>query len=159
MIGAHAFPYGPTHVERTLALRAERGARLFGRADSAEVAVLLDEAALRRAVGGPGVMAEQVMKLFEADVRGDASVGVIPFAAGVHGGMTGSFTVLQFADGQDDVLYVDGVSRDYLVRDDQDQIAGYLARFEELRSSAITGTAARDLLRCIARSHEHEISG
>lgn len=158
VIGTHAFPDGSTHVERTLALRAERGARLFGRGDPAEVAVLLDEAALRRAVGGPRVMAEQVLKLLEADVRGNASLGVIPFAAGVHGGMTGSFTVLQFADGRDDVLYVDGVSRDFLVRDDREQIAGYLARFEELRASAITGTAARDLLRYIARSYEREIA-
>lgn len=159
VIGAHAYPDGSSQVERTLALRAERGARLFGRANPAEVAVLLDEAVLRRAVGGPGVMAEQVLKLLEADLRGEASLGVIPFSAGAHGGMTGSFTVLQFSDGQDDVLYIDGVSRDFLVRDEQEQIAGYLARFEELRASAITGTAVCDLLRQIARSYGHESAG
>jgi transcriptional regulator with XRE-family HTH domain len=159
VIGAHAFPDGSAYVERSLALRAERAARLFGRADPAEVVVLLDEAALRRTVGGPRVMAEQVRKLLEADVRGDASVGVIPFAAGVHGGMVGSFMMLQFADGQDDVLYVDGVARDFLVRDDQEQTAGYLARFEELRASAITGNEMRDLLRRIAGSNEQEIAG
>lgn len=157
VIRAHAFPDGSPHVERTIALRAERGARLFSRAEPAEVRVLLDEAALRRVVGGPGVMAEQVRQLLQADINEDASLGVVPFAAGVHGGMTGSFTVLQFTGGQDDVLYVDGATRDSLVRDDQEQIAGYLARFEELWASATTGTAARDLLKNTAKWYEHQI--
>jgi transcriptional regulator with XRE-family HTH domain len=159
VIGALAFPDGSPHIERTLALREERGARLFDRSGPAEVAVLLDEAALRRPVGGPGVMAEQVRRLLEVDMSGGASVGVIPFGTGVHGGMTGSFTVLQFAGGQDDVLYIDGVSRDFLIRDDQDQIAGYLARFEELRVAAVTGDKARDLLGRVAGAYEREMVG
>jgi hypothetical protein len=67
--------------------------------------------------------------------------------------------VLQFAGGQDDVLYIDGVSRDFLIRDDQDQIAGYLARFEELRVAAVTGDKARDLLGRVAGAYEREMVG
>ena len=64
--------------------------------------------------------------------------------------MTGPFTILQFADGQDDVLYLDGVSGDVLIRDDQDQVAEYLAKFEAMSNQAETGDKAIELIKRLA---------
>ena len=53
---------------------------------------VLSEAVLRREVGGPDVMREQVARLREATSRPNIAVQILPFSAGAHPGMTGPFT-------------------------------------------------------------------
>ncbi|WP_371688697.1 Scr1 family TA system antitoxin-like transcriptional regulator [Micromonospora sp. KC207] len=49
---------------------------------------LLDEAVLRRALGGPRVMARQLRHLVEAAERPTVTLGVVPLAVGGHTGLT-----------------------------------------------------------------------
>jgi hypothetical protein len=57
---------------------------------------VINEAAVRRVVGGPAVMAAQLRSLASARDRAVVTVQVLPFSAGEHPAMTGSFVTLAF---------------------------------------------------------------
>lgn len=61
-----------------------------------ELSAVLDEAVLRREVGGPGVMARQLTRLVEAARLPHVRLRVLPFAAGAHIGVTGPFVIFSF---------------------------------------------------------------
>jgi transcriptional regulator with XRE-family HTH domain len=79
-------------------LREQRREAVLGRSDPPEIVYLTDEAALRRQVGGRGVMREQIRHLLELDERDNITIYVVPFEIGVHPGMAGSFWIMYFAD-------------------------------------------------------------
>lgn len=62
---------------------------------------MLDEAALRRRVGGPEVMREQLRHLLDKARLAKVTVQVTPFEAGAHPAQTGSFTVMGFPAPED----------------------------------------------------------
>ena len=69
---------------------------------------MLDEAVLRREVGGPEVMASQLRRLREAAVLPQVRLQVLPFAAGAHIGVTGPFVIFSFPNTTDlDVVVLD----------------------------------------------------
>ncbi|MBB4679525.1 helix-turn-helix domain-containing protein [Crossiella cryophila] len=59
---------------------------------------LIDEAALRRPIGGPGVHAQQLQAVAAAAARPNLTVQVVPLSAGAHPGVAGSMTLLEFAE-------------------------------------------------------------
>jgi transcriptional regulator with XRE-family HTH domain len=88
---------GDEEVERRVRVRMERQS-LLTRPRAPHLSVVLNEAVLHRPVGGTEVMAEQLEHLVEITKRANVSVRILPFAAGVHGGMAacGPFTLLDF---------------------------------------------------------------
>jgi len=74
------------------------------------------------------------------------SIDIIPFSAGAHQSMSSSFTVLEFADWDEDVLYQETSQGSVTTREDQDQVAEYIERFDLLRSMSIYGQDAVDLI-------------
>lgn len=93
-------------AERLASVRAARQQRLIGEAPLILRAVI-DEAVLHRNVGGPDVMREQIARLREAMAQPNVSVRVLPFSAGAHPGLTGSFIVLRFAEKAMNMVYVE----------------------------------------------------
>ncbi|MEV6602190.1 DUF5753 domain-containing protein [Actinoplanes sp. NPDC051346] len=67
---------------------------------------------IRRTVGGPDVMREQLLHFAEMAARPNIEVHVIPFRAGGHPGTLGPFVVLSFAEGQSDVVYIESMAGD-----------------------------------------------
>ena len=57
---------------------------------------LIDESALRRAVGGGGVMREQLSKILEMAATSNVTMQVVPFEAGAHPGLDNTFMLLEF---------------------------------------------------------------
>lgn len=97
-------------VEQRVRARLERQALLAG-SDPLQLWAIIDEAALRRPVGGPDVMAAQIQSLVEAAARPNVTLQVIPYAVGAHPGMSGSFILLEFPDsGVGDVVYIDSMA-------------------------------------------------
>jgi hypothetical protein len=97
----------PEEVERRVALRMGRQGLLSGDAPPRLWAVV-DEAALRRPVGGHAVMRAQLERLIEASTLPQVTLQVLPFRAGAHPAMVGAFTVLRFEDRElPDVVYVE----------------------------------------------------
>jgi transcriptional regulator with XRE-family HTH domain len=79
-------------------LRAERQENVFAKKVPPEIVYLANEGSLRRQVGGPDVMHDQIRHLLKLDERDHVSVLVVPFSAGAHPSMSGSYSILYFAD-------------------------------------------------------------
>ena len=113
----------PEQVERRVALRMTRQS-LLGRADAPRLWAVVDEAALRRPVGGREVMRTQLEWLIEATKLPNVTLQVLPFGAGAHPAMVDAFSVLRFAD-QDlpDIVYLEHLTNALYLdrRDDVDQ--------------------------------------
>ncbi len=88
--------------------------------------VVVDEAALRRPVGGVKVMRAQLERLIEAAALPNLTLQILPFRAGAHPSMTGAFSVLRFGDKElPDVAYVEHLSG-ALYLDKRDDVDLYL---------------------------------
>lgn len=102
-----------------------------------ELAAVLDEAVLRRGVGGPEVMAGQLRSLVQAAELPQVSLQVLPFAAGAHIGVTGSFVIFSFPRIADlDVVVLDHLTGSLCV-DRKEDIAAYTAAFARLCDRAL----------------------
>jgi transcriptional regulator with XRE-family HTH domain len=96
-------------IEQLVELRARRQEVLTVRDPPLELSVVLDEAVLRRAVGGREVMAEQLDGLLRTAELPSVSLHVLPFSAGLHRVQIGRFDILEFRDETvPDVVYIEG---------------------------------------------------
>jgi transcriptional regulator with XRE-family HTH domain len=115
-----------------------RRQELIDRDDSPLLFFILDEAATRRLVGGRDVMRRQLRRLTELAARPRITVEVIPFSAGAHEGMQGSFVIQEFPDPNDeDVLYQESPEGELVSHDDPELIVRYRERFEGLRALSL----------------------
>lgn len=87
-------------------VRSTRQQRLHGEAPMVLRAVI-DEAVLHREVGGPAVMGAQMARIRDLMSQPNITVQVLPFSAGIHPGLTGSFTVLRFPARSMNMVYVE----------------------------------------------------
>lgn len=125
-------------AEPRLKVRLTRIQETFNRPEPARMTVLLDEAVLHRVVGSVEVMRTQLHHLATLATRRTISLGVIPFAAGAHPGLYGSFVLFEFADPADDaVLYVEQAQHQMLLRDRPDQVSEYERTFARLSELAL----------------------
>jgi transcriptional regulator with XRE-family HTH domain len=128
-------------IERQEVLRNESPLKLWG---------IVDEAALRRQVGGRTVMRAQLRHLLEASELPHITFQVIPFDVGAHTGMPGSFIVLQFADEAiPDVIYIDSMAGELFLEEEGD-VRRYKLTFEHLRAVAVSPDASRSLVATLA---------
>jgi len=94
-------------VERRVELRMLRG-RILTQPARVKFWAVLDEAALRRAVGGVPTMRAQLRHLCRLAEEPNITVQVLPFAAGGHAGEGGPVTILRFAEPElPDVVYIE----------------------------------------------------
>jgi hypothetical protein len=131
LVGGAQLKDAPEEAERRVALRLGRQA-LLDRTDAPRLWAVVDEAALRRPVGGAKVMRAQLERLIEATEQPNVTLQVLPFAAGAHPGMVGAFSVLRFADQElPDVVYVEHLNNaTYLDR--REEVERYLDVMESL---------------------------
>ncbi|MEV2247561.1 helix-turn-helix transcriptional regulator [Streptomyces sp. NPDC049970] len=106
----------PVTAEQTsnrLKVRLRRQHRIYDPADPLRLSVILDESTLRRVVGGPGLMREQLEHLNALSAEPHITVQVLPCAAGALPGVAGSFSILSFADNLEaEVVHVEGSTSD-----------------------------------------------
>ncbi|HEX2374608.1 MAG TPA: helix-turn-helix transcriptional regulator, partial [Actinomycetota bacterium] len=107
-------------VGRRVRLRMARQTLLTGE-DPPRLWAVVDEAALRRPVGGREVMRRQLERLIDAAKLPTVTLQILPFATGAHPAMVGSFSVLRFADQElPDVVYLEHLtSAIYLNKPDE----------------------------------------
>ena len=95
-------------VDTLVEIRVRRQ-ELLDRADPPLLFFIVDEAVVRRLVGGKSIMRRQVRRLIETADRPNVTIEVVPFSVGIHQGVKGSFAILEFPDaGDDDVRVEDG---------------------------------------------------
>jgi len=125
----------PGDVERRLELRIHRQ-ELLTSEQAPEYWVVLDEAVVRRQVGGPTVMADQLGGLVEAAKRPNVTLQVLPFASGEHAGMDGEFTIFHYLESADpDVVYIENTGSD-LYLEAPEVTRRYNKIFDHLRAAA-----------------------
>ncbi|WP_433228728.1 helix-turn-helix domain-containing protein [Actinomadura formosensis] len=111
---------------------------------------IVDEAALRRAVGGRDVMREQLEHLIRVTELPTVHLQVIPFDAGAHPGMPGSFVVMNFAEPMGpDIVYIDSQAGDLFLEEEPD-ISRYNLVFTHLRAGALSPSASTSLIAAAA---------
>lgn len=127
----------PEEVDNQVTVRQIRQQRLTDDEHPLELAAIVDEAALHRAVGGAEVMPAQLVRLIETSELARVTLQVLPFDAGKHAGMNGAFIVLEFPEPDEpDLLYLAHVSGSTHVERGDDVRAARLVH-ERLRSQAL----------------------
>ncbi len=118
-------------VERRVGLRMARQ-ELLSRPDAPQLWVVVDEAALRRPIGGPKIMRAQIEALIEATKLRNVRLQVIPFHAGGHAAAGGAYTILRFPDQElPDVVFVEQLTS-ALYLDKREDVDHYAAAMERL---------------------------
>jgi hypothetical protein len=113
---------------------------------------VIDEAALRRLVGGAEVMRVQMARLLEVGALPNVTMQVVPFSAGGHAAMDGPFVILSFPEQLDsDVVYIES-TRSGVYLEQQSDVHSYAEMFERLVSSAMTPRESATLITEIART-------
>ncbi|WP_030894126.1 MULTISPECIES: helix-turn-helix domain-containing protein [unclassified Streptomyces] len=111
-----------------------------------ELSAVLDEAVLRREVGGPGVMARQLERLVEAARLPQVRLQVLPFAAGAHIGVTGPFVIFSFARTSDlDVVVLDHLTSSLHLERKED-LRVYTEAFNALQIHALSPEDSLDFI-------------
>ncbi|MBV9450923.1 MAG: helix-turn-helix domain-containing protein [Streptosporangiaceae bacterium] len=96
--------------ERSVALRLVRQ-QLLQRPDPPRYWAALDETVLRRPIGGPEVMREQIEYLIAAAQRPKLTIQIIPYAAGWHPALYGMFNIFRFPDAElPDIVYSEALT-------------------------------------------------
>ena len=110
--------------------------RILTQASPPTFAVMLDEAALHRLVGGRQVMVDQLAKLLDMSALPNVKVQVLPFEPGAHPAVESNFTILQLPDPAPGVVFVEGMIGSTYLERPQD-IERYQQVFEHLYVSAL----------------------
>jgi transcriptional regulator with XRE-family HTH domain len=126
------------HLETLVEIRMRRQDLLDRGDPSPLLFFILDEAVVRRQIGGKAVMRRQIRSLVEVADRPNVTVEVVPFSAGAHPGLKGPFVVIEFPDAEDDdVLYLESARGDLVSRDAPDEVADHREAFEVLRKLSL----------------------
>ncbi|MYR42412.1 helix-turn-helix transcriptional regulator [Streptomyces sp. SID5910] len=115
-----------------------------------ELNAVLDEAVLRREVGGPGVMSRQLTRLVEAARLPHVRLQVLPFAAGAHIGVTGPFVIFSFPSTSDlDVVVLDHLTSSLHLERKED-LEAYTEAFDALLHHALSPEDSLDYIAATA---------
>jgi hypothetical protein len=136
-------------VTRRVEVRQARQ-EVFAREDPPRLWAVISEAVLRRAVGGPAVMAAQLRALASERDRAVVTVQVLPFSAGEHPAMAGSFVILDFPDPEPGAVYLENASSAlYLER--VTDVQRYAGMFRFVQAAALGPKESRDMLQAAAQ--------
>jgi transcriptional regulator with XRE-family HTH domain len=145
-------PLPAAEVDSLIEIRLKRQQQVLGGAEPTPLRVVVDEAALRRPVGGIPTMRAQLKHLVELAGDPAISLSVLPFTAGPHLGMLGAFHVMEFASAADEtVLYLENSNGSVLMQDDRALIERYTEHWDGMESMAHTGAGAIDFIQAISR--------
>jgi transcriptional regulator with XRE-family HTH domain len=136
-------------VESKIRVRLERQGRLTGD-NPAEYWAVLNEAVIRRVVGGAKVMREQLHHIAELTEVAHVNIQVLPFSAGVHPAMEGGFSILGFPEANDpDVVYLEN-SAGSLYLEEEPEIDRYTRMFSHSMARALAPDESRRLVLRVA---------
>ena len=138
-------------IDRRVYLRISRQ-KMLTEPGSPKLWAVVDEAALSRPFGSPGVMRAQLQRLLEMSELPNVILQVLPFHLGAHAAAGGPFTILRFAEPDlPDIVYLEQLtSAVYL--DKRPDVENYLAVMEQVTVQAETPAKTKDLLRRTLKS-------
>ncbi|WP_424214946.1 helix-turn-helix domain-containing protein [Streptomyces sp. BI20] len=115
-----------------------------------ELSAVIDEAVLRRQIGGPEVMERQLRHLVDMGRLPHVSLQVLPFSMGGHLGLTGPFVIFSFPDIADlDVVVLDHLTGSLHLERKED-LDAYGAAFRTIQERALSPQESSDLICALA---------
>ena len=148
--------YRPNHtteeLDEAVVVRTRR-ARILDGPSKPVVWTLLDEAVLRRRVGGPQVMAEQLHKIADLAEVGRLRLHVLPYGVGAHALMQSLLTLMTFEDSAP-AAYVEGFLTGNLM-DDPALVSASQTAYALALSDALSQQESLALVRAAAEEHAH----
>jgi transcriptional regulator with XRE-family HTH domain len=137
--------YSREETDRLVFLRKERQRRFA--AGSLSLSAIIDEVALRRPVGCPGMMRRQLEYLLEISDRPGLTIQISPFLTGASYAAPGSFSILRFAaDDLSDVVYVEQLTS-ALYLDKRPDVERYIEAMDRISASACTPEQTTNFIR------------
>jgi transcriptional regulator with XRE-family HTH domain len=137
-------------IERLVELRLLRQRKL-DEGTPLDLWLILDEAALRRRVGGPAVLRRQLEHLVKASSWPNVALQVLPFEAGAHAGIDGPFAILQFELGDPDVASTEGAAGIVYLEKDK-EVRAIAEVFDWMRALALSPEASITLIENVMRA-------
>ncbi|MFI8435752.1 Scr1 family TA system antitoxin-like transcriptional regulator [Streptomyces sp. NPDC079020] len=144
--------YRPDEVDKDVVIRTERSRILDGPLRPV-LWTMMDEAVVRRQVGGPQVMAEQLLKIAGMAEAGRLRLHVLPFGVGAHALQEGLASLMSFPDSQP-VAYVEGFLTGNLM-DDPTLVKACRTVYDLALSDAMSHQESLALVRAAAEEHQH----
>jgi transcriptional regulator with XRE-family HTH domain len=126
--------------------------RILAQASPPHLWTVVDEAVLRRVVGGPDVMRAQLETLVDRAALPNVTLQVVPFEVGAHPGMDSTFTVLHLDAEVADIVYIEGLVGN-LYQESPTDLARYRAAFDQLRAIALSPKESVARISAIAKTH------
>jgi transcriptional regulator with XRE-family HTH domain len=146
-------------ARKVLEVRARRQQLLVESDDAAQLIFVLDEAVLHRTFGSPDDVREQLDRLLDVSRQRHISLRVLPFGAGMHAGMLGLFTILQYADDRDrDVVFIESYTGERL-HEQPSSVLEYLRIFDAVTRKALDHDGSRGLIAEIRDRISHPSKG
>jgi transcriptional regulator with XRE-family HTH domain len=142
----------PGQIDRQIEAKLTRQ-RILTQADPPSFAVVLDEAALHRMVGGRQVMSAQLAKIVDMSALPNVKVQVLPYEVGAHPALESNFTILQLPDATPGVVFVEGmIGSTYLER--AEDLKRYHDIFGQLQSIALSPKDTTELIAETSRKYK-----
>ncbi|MGA5453008.1 helix-turn-helix domain-containing protein [Streptomyces umbrinus] len=135
-------------VQHMVDIRMKRQ-ELLQREEPPHIWCVIDEAAIRRSVGGQTVMHEQLRHLLTTSELPHVTIQVLPFSTGAHAAAVGSFAVLGGQTPELDVVYVD-ILGGGLFMEKPEELERYRLAFQYLRAQALDLEASAALIQRIS---------
>lgn len=137
---------GKEQLEERVSLRMGRQERLRA-PRRPELWVILDEAVLRRPVGGRDVMRAQLARLLDTATERQITVQVLPFDQGEHDALGGSLTLLTLPDGTE-AAYTEGAHYGQLI-EEPGEVTRFALTYDRLRAAALPPLMSLDMIRSV----------
>lgn len=127
----------PDEIDKLVSLRMQRQEVLW-KADPLELWIILDEGVLRRMAGRAEVMRGQLEHLYNASQWPNVTLQVLSFGSGLHPGLGGSFTIIEFPERSDpDAVYTEGVTGQAYIEERDREVRARSEAFDLLRATAL----------------------
>jgi transcriptional regulator with XRE-family HTH domain len=127
--------------------------RILTQADPPSFDVVLDEAALRRLVGGRQVMAAQLAKILDMSALPNVKVQILPFELGAHPALEANFTILRLPQPAPGVVFAEGmIGSTYLDR--PEDLKRYHDVFNKLQSISLSPKDSSNLIAKLLRVYK-----
>ncbi|MEU4686583.1 helix-turn-helix domain-containing protein [Streptomyces xinghaiensis] len=141
-------------LDRLVEARLARQELLEGE-EGPQIFMVLDESVIRRQVGGPGVMRNQLERLADLASRPRITIQILPFSVGAHQGLLGPYTLFEFSeDGMPDSVYLENARGDSYASNDPEITGRYLEGFWALEDQALKEDMSTVLRQVAAHSGE-----
>jgi transcriptional regulator with XRE-family HTH domain len=121
--------------------------QIFDRPDPPLLWLIVDEAVLRRRIGGAKVMCDQLARLAEVAGRPHVTVQVMPGEVGAHVGLLGAFAIASVEGAR--IVYMESPDQGHTTQAPS-VVAKVSDMFDTLRAEALPRAASRELIRRVA---------